>query len=185
MSLGLGTLHAKSSKQKLNTKSSTEAELVGVSVYLPYNIWIIMFLEAQGYLLSSNILKQDNESAIRMERNGRNSCTGNSRHVNIRYFFVQDRIDKEELSVEYCPTDAMLIDYLTKPLQGRKFHLFRAIIMGYEAPSALLSSPDHKERVENLKLCDSDKEESQRSAENGMCRERLVVTIRLLLLLTL
>ena len=185
MSLGLGTLHAKSSKQKLNTKSSTEAELVGVSEYLIYNIWTIMFLDAQGYLLSSNILKQDNESAIRMERNGRNSCTGNSRHVNIRYFFVQDRIDKEELSVEYCPTDAILADYLTKPLQGRKFHLFRAIIMGYEPPSALLSSPDHKERVENLKLCDSDKEESQRSAENGMCRERLVVTIRLLLLLTL
>ena len=33
MSLGVGTLHAKSSKQKLNNKSSTEAELVGVSEY--------------------------------------------------------------------------------------------------------------------------------------------------------
>jgi hypothetical protein len=39
MSLGWGTLHARSSKQKLNTKSSTEAKLVGLSEYIPYNIW--------------------------------------------------------------------------------------------------------------------------------------------------
>ena len=38
MSMGLGTLHCKSPKQKLNTRSSTESELVGVSEYLPYDI---------------------------------------------------------------------------------------------------------------------------------------------------
>ena len=48
MSLGIGTVHTKSSKQKLNTKSSTEAELVGVSDYLPYSLWARMFLEEQG-----------------------------------------------------------------------------------------------------------------------------------------
>ena len=40
---GDGVLHSRSSKQKLNTKSSTEAELVGVSEYLPYAIWILYF----------------------------------------------------------------------------------------------------------------------------------------------
>ena len=147
MSFGLGTLHARSTKQKLNTKSSTEAEIVGMSDYLPFNIWLRMFLEEQGYFLTNNIVYQDNQSAIRMERNGRNSCTGNSRHVDIRYFFVKDRIDKDEISVEYCPTDIMLADFLTKPLQGRKFHLFRAVIMGYKPLSALFSSSDPKERV--------------------------------------
>ena len=78
ISMGRGILHGKSSKQKLNVKSSTEAELVGVSDYLPYNTWLTMFLEKQGYDLKNNILFQDNQSAIRMERNGRNSCTGNS-----------------------------------------------------------------------------------------------------------
>ena len=47
MSLGLGVLHGKSVKQKLNVKSSTEAELVGVSDYLPYNIWLMMFMSDQ------------------------------------------------------------------------------------------------------------------------------------------
>ena len=49
MSFGTGVIHTKSSKQKLNTKSSTEAELVGVSKYLPYHIWLVNFLQYQGY----------------------------------------------------------------------------------------------------------------------------------------
>ena len=96
MSFGLGTIHAKSSKQKLNTKSSTEAELVGVSDYLPYNTWLLMFLASQSYNLRSNIINQDNQSAMRMERNGRNSCTGNSRHVNIRFFLFKIESTKEK-----------------------------------------------------------------------------------------
>ena len=48
MSMGLGLLHSKSAKQRLNTKSSIEAELVGMSEYLPYNIWMLNFMQAQG-----------------------------------------------------------------------------------------------------------------------------------------
>ena len=44
MSMGLGVLHARSSMQKLNVKSSTNAELVGLAEYLPYNLWLLMFL---------------------------------------------------------------------------------------------------------------------------------------------
>ncbi len=84
MSLGTGILHAKSGKQKLNTRSTTESEIVGVSDYFPYTIWEVNFMEAQGYKLKKNLVHQDNESAIRIEKNGRNSCTGNSRHVDIR-----------------------------------------------------------------------------------------------------
>lgn len=73
ISLGWGALHAKSSKQKLNTKSSTEAEIVGVSQYIPYNLWLINFLKHQGYGISQNVVYQDNQSAIKMEKNGRNS----------------------------------------------------------------------------------------------------------------
>ena len=56
MSLGHGTFLQKSRKQKLNTKSSTEAEVVGVADMLPYNIWLRIFLESQGYILTENIL---------------------------------------------------------------------------------------------------------------------------------
>ena len=97
MPMGWGTIHARSSKQKLNTKSSTEAEVVGLSKYVPYNIWIVNFLKAQGHSITNNIIYQDNQSAIKMEKNGRNSCTGNSRHIDIRFFYVKDRVEKGEM----------------------------------------------------------------------------------------
>ena len=122
--MGWGSLHAKSSKQKLNTKSSTESDLVGMSDYLPYNIWWIHFLNEQGY-------------KVKDKKNGRNSCTGNSCHIDIRYFFIKDRIDKGEVRVKYCGTDIMLADYFTKPLQGSLFHKFRNVIMGYHHISYL------------------------------------------------
>lgn len=78
MSFGVGTLHSRSSKQKLNTKILTEAEVVGLSKYLPYNLWLVNFLKAQGFMIQDSVIYQDNQSAIKMEQNGRNSCTGNS-----------------------------------------------------------------------------------------------------------
>jgi hypothetical protein len=73
-------------KQKLNTKSSTEAELVGASDYLPNTIWLKMFLVSQAYDVNWNEFLQDNQSAMKLERNGRASCGQNSRHIDIRYF---------------------------------------------------------------------------------------------------
>jgi len=55
MSLEIGGIAQKSTKHKLNTKSSTEAELVGASDYLPNVLWVKMFMEAQGYKIEENI----------------------------------------------------------------------------------------------------------------------------------
>ena len=89
-----------------------------------------------------------------MLENGRNLCTGNSRHIHIRYFFVKDIVDKGEEKVEYCPTLQMLSDFFTKPLQGALYNKFRNVIMGYEPISSLqIKSFDIKERV-RIWVCD-------------------------------
>ena len=152
MSMGVGTVHNKSSKQKLNTRSTTESEVVGVSEYLPYNIWQVNFFKEQGYDIRNNYIYQDNESAAKLEINGRNSCTGNSRHVDIKFFWVKDRVDKKEVEIKYCPTTLMLADYFTKPLQGNVFRRFRDVIMGKTHINDLLLDPDFKikERVEKM-----------------------------------
>ena len=49
-----------------------------------------------------------------MKKNGGNDFTGNSRHINIRYIFVKDTVNKEDVKIEYCPTQTMLADYFTK-----------------------------------------------------------------------
>jgi hypothetical protein len=130
-SFGTGGIVCKSSKQKLNTKSSTESELVGASDYLPNTLWIKMFMEAQGYPISECFFEQDNESAIKLEKNGRSSCGPKSRHINIRYFFIKDRTKAEGITIRHCPTLQMLADFFTKPLQGALFRKFRDVILGY------------------------------------------------------
>ncbi len=148
MSFSTGMVHGRSSKQKLNTKSSTESELVGMSDYVPYTLWMKNFMKGQGYhIVESNVYQDNHQSAIRMEQNGRNSCTGNSCHIDIRYFFVKDRVDKKELTISYCPTEAMLADFFTKPLQGSLFKLFRSVIMGHEGIEILFKLDRIKEHV--------------------------------------
>ena len=131
MSMGKGTMYGTSTKQKLNTKSSTEAELVGVDDCMPQILWTRYFLMQQGYNVE-NKLMQDNQSAIKLEQNGKASSGKRTRHINIRYFFVKDRIERKELFVEYCPTEDMIADYFTKPLQGALFRKFRKMILNHD-----------------------------------------------------
>ena len=107
--------------------------------YLPYNIWLLMFLKEQGYNMMANTLFQDNQSSIKLEVNDRNLCTGRSRHIDIRYFWVKDMVDKKEIKIEYCPTKHMLADFFTKPFNGSLFTYFRNIIMGYTPISEVIS----------------------------------------------
>ena len=67
MLLGHGCPYSSTNKQKINTKSSTEAELVGVDDGLPMVIWTRNFLEAQGHTVNDNVVYQDNMSAILLE----------------------------------------------------------------------------------------------------------------------
>lgn len=162
VSLGRGVLMPKSTKQKLTTKSSTEAELVGASDYLPNTIWAKNFLGAQGYDITDNVFYQDNQSAIRLETNGRASAGQKSRHINIRYFFIKDRIASDSMKIVHCPTAIMLADFYTKPLQGALFKRFRSVILGHEPISSLHQSIDTSNLSDEERVEDSRPVESER-----------------------
>jgi hypothetical protein len=121
--------YSTSKKQRINTKSSTEAELVGVDDSMPLVVWTRNFLIGQGYDISDNVVFQDNQSAMLLEKNGRASSGRRTRHINIRYFFVTDRVKSGEVRIEYCPTAEMVADFFTKPLQGSLFRKLRGIIL--------------------------------------------------------
>ena len=127
---GRGAVISESVKQKLNTRSSTESEVVGVDDVATKVLWAKLFIEAQGYEVERNILYQDNKSSILLETNGKKSAGKRSRALNIRYFFITDQVEKGNVSIEYCPTDNMVADFMTKPLQGTKFENFRKAILG-------------------------------------------------------
>ena len=129
LTLGEGGAYNTSVKQKLNTCSSTETELVGADDLMPQIIWTNYFLEGQGYKSRDTIVYQDNKSTMLLEKNGKISLSKRTKHINNRYFFVKDRQDRGEVKIVYCPTDEMIADFFTKPLQGYKFLKFHKLIM--------------------------------------------------------
>ena len=69
-------------------------------------------------------------------------------------FWSTDRIKDGNSKVKYCPTDKMIADFMSKPLQGSLFKRFRNVIMGWEHTSTLFNvSSSNEERVgDNVKL---------------------------------
>ena len=151
MTLGAGAIHAGSVKQKINTPSSTHAELVAVSDALPKMLWCRYFMESQNYAVEDVYVYQDNQSAILLENNGMQSCGKNSRHIKIKYFFVTDKVKNKELTVIYCPTKQMVGDFYTKPLQGELYFNHRNSILGINTDDMPIYIKDYKLHRESMK----------------------------------
>ena len=130
ISLGSGPVWTKSTKQRLVSKSSTEAEIIGVSDALSQVIWTRDFLIDQGYNVGPSTLLQDNKSAIQMLEKGE-ATAERSRHIGIRFFFAKDKIDSGEIALDWLGTDDMLADLLTKPLQGSTFRALRDRLLNW------------------------------------------------------
>jgi hypothetical protein len=113
MSLGRGSIIGMSKKQNLNSKSSTECELVGVDDAPPQMLWTIYFVEGQGYGVKASILNQDNLSAILLEKNARASSSKIIKHINVQYFFIKYQITSSEITVKHCLATEMLGDHFT------------------------------------------------------------------------
>ena len=93
-------------------------------------IWFRDFLIEQGYAVKPATIYQDNLSTIAMAKRG-HSTSQRTKHIAIRYFFIKDRIESKEVSVEHMPGKHIVADGLSKPLQGDGFRVSRSAIMGH------------------------------------------------------
>jgi hypothetical protein len=126
---GNATIEVSSSKQQIVTKSSCESEVVASSDKTGMLIHLQDFIVSQGYELNSpGVLFQDNQSAIKLHINGKNSAN-RTKHISIRNFWLQDQVAQGVITIEYLSTHEMLADMFTKPLQGELFYKFRREIM--------------------------------------------------------
>ena len=128
----LGAVHCRSSKQLIMTKSSTEAELVGLSDSANQGIFIRNFLVAQGYQMGPVTILQDNQSCMALIERGRSGAE-RTRLIQIRYFWVKERVDTGEARIEYLRTEDMYASVLTKPLQGAQFVREREALIRWTA----------------------------------------------------
>jgi hypothetical protein len=104
VTLGRGAFKISSTKHNIVTKSSTEAEIVGVSDAMGGNLGLMYLMEEQGYNVKPLILYQDNKSAIILLEKGR-STSQRTKHIATRYFFIKDRISSNEIKIVHMGTN--------------------------------------------------------------------------------
>jgi hypothetical protein len=122
----------RSNKQKINTRSSTESELIAVDDALPTIQWTRSFLKEQGYDLETLIM-EDNRSTMLLMKNGQLSSGKGTKHFDVRYFYVKDLLERGVINVEHCISDQMIADFFTKsrhevPTSSRYYSEYSIII---------------------------------------------------------
>ena len=113
----------------MNTRSSTETELVSVDTYMPAVLWSLYFIQAQGYGVKYAETHQDNVGAQMLETNEKFSSSRKTKHIKSKFFFIKDKVDSKEVKILDCPAGVMWADMLTEPLQGTEFRKMRAQLM--------------------------------------------------------
>ena len=86
-----------------------------------------------------------------MKNNRNKSCSAKSKHIDINYFFANDMVKSNKMSIEYCRTEHTIADFFTKALQRTLFTNFINAIMGWKHAYTLqMRPPSTKERVGNM-----------------------------------
>jgi hypothetical protein len=134
ISLGKGPVYVASKGQKIVTKSSTEAELVALSDMASQAIHVRGFVSEQGHAVGPAVIYQDNLSCMALMKKG-GPCSERSRHISIRRFWVKERADLNEVSVEHLSTTKMHANVLTKSVVGEQFVTERQGLTNWELGS--------------------------------------------------
>ena len=117
--------------------------------------------------IACSYFEQDNQSAMRLEHNGRASASQRSRHISIRYFFMTDRLSTDNITLRYCQTEHMLADFLSKPLQGGLFRKFRDVLLGH-AHFSTLRFPVGLPGEERVAGCADEPSTNTRASRSGV-----------------
>ena len=116
-----GPVSWRSRKQSCVALSTSEAEYIALTS-----------ASQEGRQLISDILKkpmkpvtiyEDNQSTICLARNPQ--FHGCSKHISIKFHFIRDNVKEGVIQMQYCKTENMTADILTKELYGEKFMKLR------------------------------------------------------------
>ena len=86
-------------------------------------MWLRQLMSDLGRPIKSILIHEDNQSAIKMSKNPQ--FHGRSKHIGIKYHFIRELVEKEHLVLQYCPTEEMTADMLTKGLGRDQFFKLR------------------------------------------------------------
>ena len=135
ITIGLGEPNAPiftaSKKQKLITRSSTEAEILALESATSELIWTKNLLEELGHKQESIPIEQDNKSAMLILQRGPGKM-GKSKSFQVKYYWITEKVQDKTIQLKYVPSKAILADGLTKPLIGSNFYEWRRCILNMD-----------------------------------------------------
>ena len=131
--IGNSTISWCSKKQITVAKSTTEAEYVSLALAAQEAIWLRSLLSDLGQKVTSptNIF-EDNQGAIQLAKNPK--FHNRTKHIDVTYHFIRERVNSDEISVTYCSTNEMKADIMTKGLSKVLFEKFRCMLNVYPVP---------------------------------------------------
>ena len=134
-----GCISWRSKKQRTVALSSTEAEYMALSEATQEAVWLKVFLCELGEMAGDEAIKiyEDNQGSIALAKNP--EFHKRTKHIDIRYHFVREKVEDGQVVLEYCPTQDMLADLMTKAIPAVQFDILRTKL-GVRAPRTIESS---------------------------------------------
>jgi hypothetical protein len=101
--------------QAIVALSTTEAEYIAAVEAGNETMWMRQRLQELGFRVSNaSVINMDNQSAIAVSKNPEHH--GRMKQLDLRFYWLRDRIDGGDLVPHFVPTSEMVADILTKPL---------------------------------------------------------------------
>jgi len=119
-----GAVSWASKRQPVVALSTSEAEYIALSSATQEAVWLRRLLTELGASVSPVVLMEDNQSAIALAKNP--IAHARTKHIDIRYHYICEAVQDGLIELQYCPTNEMTADLLTKPLPKESFQKFRA-----------------------------------------------------------
>ena len=117
-------------RQPCVTRSSTEAEYVALSHATQEAIWLRRLLDDIREKQDQPSTMKHNLGAIELSKNSR--FDNQTKHIDVAYHFIREKVSDESIKVEYCTTDQMLANVTSKSLPRQTFQKFRDLLSGKE-----------------------------------------------------
>jgi hypothetical protein len=121
-----GPISWNSKKQNCVTLSTAEAEYVSGSLAVQDLIWTNTFIKELDIINLEPVLNIDNQGTICISEN--EVVQPRSKHIDIRKYFLRDKVINGEIKLKYCPTTEMIADIMTKPLNTQLFTKFAKML---------------------------------------------------------
>ena len=131
--LGGAAISWNSTKQSCVALSTAEAEYVALSHAAQEAAWLNHLLSDLKYSKRKPmVIYEDNTAAICIANDSQ--CNKKTKHIDLRFHYIRDQIYQKKICLEYCKSEDMVADILTKGLSPDKFLKLRTLIGVISSP---------------------------------------------------